>query len=292
MYHRRLTAHLDKLERDEHFKLTFIHPIEAVALAVKRMQRSDKVPLRDLVSFDSQCVNYARVVGLMDCLDGNEPSPAGPLAGTTYSPLTTLVVHADVDRCNATVCGVFEGQIDSPRLVKRFSKVVGELHDNVASHACGRGYSASQVYRNKALCFAIADGGCGLRENAMRADPSISTDEGAVRWALQKGTTSAGRSLSGRRRRRADAQDFDDCYEHANHHQGLGLFELKSLVEETNGQLWLQSGTCEYRLAPGEEKYSISRSRWAGLIIEVKVPVDANVADRVDSGASGEDFGL
>ena len=80
-----------------------------------------------------------------------------------------------------------------PRFVlDKTARVVGELHDNVASHASGRGFSAAQFYRQgrSRLEIAIADGGSGFLRNVRRVMPNITTHGAAIEWCLKKGNVS------------------------------------------------------------------------------------------------------
>jgi len=120
----------------------WVSPAVSVILAAASLQwRED---LRR-IAFSSQCQDYASTVGLMGVLQGDvSPNPKmGNRCGDTYSPLASLSVHSEVEACNSLVNGVFRTALGTSRLVRDVCKVVGELHDNVASHAKGRGYSAA-----------------------------------------------------------------------------------------------------------------------------------------------------
>src|SRR5690606_1719431 len=142
------------------------------------------------IGFGSACAGYAANIGLTGVLSGN-PIPVttvGEWYGRSYTPLASLCTHAEVDHCNALINSVLRKQLEqhAPDLVKRVFKVIGELHDNIASHACGRGYSAAQTYESgkPRIEFAIADCGRGLRRNAREVDPHIGSDSEAIEWAF------------------------------------------------------------------------------------------------------------
>ncbi len=179
-------------------RVDWVSPAMSAVLAAISLQERDEV---HRIEFSAQCQEYAENVGLVDVLNRDSSAPnskQGSRCGGTYSPLASLAFHSEVESCNRLVNGVFRTALGKSNLVRPVCKVVGELHDNVASHACGRGYSAAKIYRHSSspdmLEFAIADSGRGLLGNARRADARICTDAQAIRWALEKGTTSARRA--------------------------------------------------------------------------------------------------
>lgn len=225
------------------------------------------------VTFAPSCESYALNIGLKGVLGGvTQPKPTmGESCGMSYSPLASLACHAEVEACNALVNGVLRRNLEkqAPAVVRQVGKIVGEMHDNVASHARGRGYSATQIYQPDRLEFAIADCGCGLLKNAKRADPRISTDADAIEWSLRKGTTSAPKLDPMAQR---TAEDWDSNAD-GDAHQGMGLWQLRELVKRTSGQLWLLTGTAQYLLSQGKESTSVAPISWSGLALELEVPI-------------------
>jgi len=135
------------------------------------------------------------------------------------------------------------------------------------------------------LEFAIADNGCGLLSNARRTDRRITTDEQAIVWALEQGTTSAvpADPMAQRSPEEWDLRADDDC------HQGLGLWLLKRLVERTSGRLWMLTGSAEYLLDGGVVTTQSHVPHWSGVVIELEIPVNSKepVSDN-----DTEDLGL
>ncbi len=252
------------------------------------------------IGFGSACAGYAANIGLTGVLSGN-PIPEttnGERCGRSYTPLASLCTHAEVDHCNALINSVLRKQLEqhAPDLVKRVSKVIGELHDNIASHACGRGYSAAQTYESgkPRIEFAIADCGRGLRRNAREVDPHIGSDSEAIEWAFAYGNTSARpadpwaqRGLEG---------DCDGREDGDDHHQGIGLWELAQLVTATGGRVWVATGEASQLLTGGRWVKLTPVINWPGLAIELEIPLDSDAgkAKIKETGLEGlaEELGL
>ncbi len=255
-------------------QVDWVSPVVSSLLAALSLQKRDEIYR---IRFSPECQGYAENIGLLSILDGDsEPiSVRGNKCGETYSPLASLAFHSEVERCNSTVNGVFRKALGTTALVKAVCKVVGELHDNVASHAKGKGYSAAQIYRPSSapdsLEFAIADSGCGFLSNARRTDRSICTDEQAIRWALTKGTTSATPAdpFAQRSLEDWDLRADDDA------HQGLGLWLLRTLVKRTDGRLWVMSGNAQYLLDRNTDRSGVCARHWPGVVIELEIPVNS-----------------
>jgi hypothetical protein len=148
--------------------VSFVSPVVSAVLAAAATFPG-KVREVELLG---ECRTYADTTGLSEALRG-EPIPVGQtgaLHGRTYSRLTRLSNHNEVDVCNSVIGDLLHRQFPSQEnktFVNAVLKVVGELHDNVASHARGVGFSAAQVYTNRPaggqrVEFAIADRGCGM----------------------------------------------------------------------------------------------------------------------------------
>ncbi len=241
--------------------------------------------------FSDSCRRYAENNGLIDTLDGQYQFPVrGGLQGIHYTKLTKLATHDEVDACNAIVNDLFTYQLGgySPVVIRQLTKVIGELHDNVASHANGAGFSCAQVYRDPAgqrIEFAVADAGCGMLENVSRKTPAIVDDRSAIRWCLQKGNTTAITTGDWAQRLPDDAvcnpyPEGIETFATEDHHLGEGLWQLAELVRGSSGSLAVLSGTGEYFVAEGKESVKKSALAWPGVVIEfeITVPLDAGEA--------------
>jgi hypothetical protein len=197
------------------------------------------------------------------------PEAAPLLQSSTVSPLTSLVYPSEVEVCNRRVSAILkdvltgaeQATLDPSRLL------IGELHDKVASHAKGRGYSALQVYSDHAE-FAVCDTGRGFLRNVRRVEKNVLTDKDAIEWALLKGNTTATRRDPFAQR---DDVEWDDNHD-GNHHMGIGLWRLVRLVEETSGRLWIWSGDTTYYQTAERRSYQKAPVAWSGVMIELEVP--------------------
>lgn len=250
----------------------WVSPAVSVCLAAER-SRGATVD----VDFIGDARGYASVIGLTEAIRGASPAHVqGHLHGRTYSPLEWLHSHEHVHRCNDTIGRLFESQLGGAHnrtLRRSLNKIVGELHDNVASHSRGKGFSAAQVYLDR-IEYAVADAGCGFLFNARRMDPELRSDFEGIAWAFVRGNTSAPapnqtglgpqRGL-GRHGYPTSAADGDE-------HAGWGLDELRSMIDQTNGDLWVASGAAGLRYSAGTWLPYTLRVPWDGVFIEFEVP--------------------
>ena len=261
-----LIACIQRLKRGEQAELSFLSPIVSAGLAAWFLEHPSS---RARVRLSGDAVRYSDGIGFSSLLKGDvRPSPAA-LPRSTMSPLTSLTSPAEVDSCNERVTSILRDMLtmEQQASAEPLRRLVGELHDNVASHANGRGYSALQVYAERAE-FAICDFGHGFLRNVRRVEPTIDTHEKAIGWALVRGNTTA-------RPRDPFAQRTGDDWEEQteyNHHMGIGLWRLIQLVERTAGTLWIWSGDATYQRNGGEYSFRSSPVIWPGVMIELGVP--------------------
>jgi hypothetical protein len=203
---------------------------------------------------------YARTLRLPNALGGNDDFPYNrPNEGLNYSGLVLLESAETTDsaseRVNGCIRHIFAGT-ELDRFVQDLTEVVGDLHDNVWSHGLSTGFSMAQKWRNARredsnwFEFALADCGMGfLRETQRAGIAGIGSHADAIEWCIQKGNTSKKTKV---RDEFAQALPpdmmgnpmlgFAAIRESDNHHMGLGLAKLVSLVEKYKGRLWLASG--------------------------------------------------
>lgn len=262
-------------------KVTFVSPVVSTVLAAAATHL-EKVREVELLG---DCRTYAEVTGLSEAIKGELPvGQPGSYHGRTYSRLTRLSNHNEVDGCNTVIGDLLHQQFTNKTFVNSVLKVVGELHDNVASHARGVGFSAAQVYSPRSggqrLEFAIADRGCGMLYNVRRVNASVTTDEQAIRWCLKKGNTTAKTRDDWAQRLPEDCATSPfpgviDTFFEENHHVGEGLFCLTELVRLAEGSLWIWSGTCQLTDDRGSNGFKAAPGpMWSGLAIEIEVDVD------------------
>ncbi len=264
----------------------FVNPLLACVLAASRIGLG-----RDpLVTFRDDSSRYAEHSGLLSALKGDYAGmirPRSGYEGQTWSHLTTLYTHGEIEGCNQTINDLLFTQLGGmPKAVlDHTARVVGELHDNVASHASGRGFSAAQYYQSgrSRLELAIVDHGRGFLRNVRQTMRAEMDDGAAIRWCLQKGnTTWRPRSHSPAEQTWGDPyMEALDRGESENHHKGWGLALLTELVRATHGRLRIWSGNGVYHLAEnGADQIIPAEQVWDGVAIAVTLFPDQ--AEKVD----------
>jgi hypothetical protein len=262
--------------------ISFVQPVLACIIAATRLA-NDQTPN---VRFDGDSRVYAEHSGLAHAMHGRYEAMVRPRSsseGHTWSRLSTLHQHAEIEACNKTINDLLFAQLTSvPRSVlDAAARVVGELHDNVASHANGRGFSSAQFYQAHRshparLELAIADFGCGFLRHVRAVVPNITTHADAIRWCLKKGNT------AWQPPRCTSPTDWADPYAEAesrsgqrDHHMGYGLSLLTELVRGTQGTLWLWTGDASYTvLSNGLDEMKHAPIAWPGVVIEVTLYPD------------------
>jgi hypothetical protein len=179
--------------------------------------------------------------------------------GRNYSGLVLLESAETTDQASERVNGCIRHIFAAKGLdqfVRDLNEVVGDLHDNVWSHGKSTGFSAAQMWRNPKkqdsnwFEFSLADCGMGfLRETKRAGIPGIDSDFDAISWCIQKGNTSKKTKVVDDMMQSLPPdmmgnpmRGFAAIKESDNHHMGLGLAKLMSLVEKYRGRLWLASG--------------------------------------------------
>ncbi|WP_321862568.1 hypothetical protein [Burkholderia cenocepacia] len=221
--------------------------------------KAARVSFQDLVFYSAANARYAEALRLPNALGEKDEYPyERHNEGRNYSGLVPLESAETTDAATACVNGCIRhifADDQLGRFVQDLQEVVGDLHDNVWSHGKSTGFSMAQRWRKTGEAehwfeFALADRGLGfLRELNRVGIPNISTHADAISWCIQKGNSS----------KKVKVQDdftqwlppdmmgnpipgVGAIREKENHHMGLGLAKLVSLVERYDGMLWLASG--------------------------------------------------
>ncbi len=266
-------------------EVEFVTPIVSATLA--SLSASLARPIRDRINFSEKAQSYADHCGLTAALSGQYSFPIrSGLQGSTYTKLTRLATHAEVDRCNEIVNDlIFEQLLHFGTVAARIASVIGELHDNVASHAKGLGFSCAQTYNfddGRRLEFAIVDSGCGMLRNVQTINPTESSHAQAIEWCLKRGNTTARSSYDPWAQRLPEDAvvspfPMQTSVRHSeDHHIGEGLWKLAELVRGLDGKLWVASGDGQMLVQSGHEKCGLSRINWTGVAIEVELTIAAD----------------
>ena len=293
-HHADAVALIHALQQGQPAHVGFVWPIVSTMLAAERLHPT----YRAAPTFDPDAKRYADHGGLLDALEERFTNhPRTGLVGKKYSPLARLVHDTDVEIADDTVTACLHANFGEElrATVNEICRVIGELHDNVASHARGAGFSALQVYQGKPSAiveFAVCDAGVGLLRNVMRVEPTVTTHQAAVHWCFQKGNTTARSPVDDISQRLPDDAPMNPYPKHIptrsteNHHLGEGLWQLLRLVVEIGGTLWALTGDAELEVTPANPAGTYTRSKldWHGLAIEVSLPVGSIYASQPKAG--------
>ncbi len=156
--------------------------------------------------------------------------------------------------------------------------MVGELHDNVASHSGGYGFSAAQKLQDR-LHFAIADNGVGMPTRVRDAGMTDLTDVEPVSWCLERGNTTAKSAEDPWAQRLPEDSIFNPfpdsvtTVQNDDNHMGEGLWQLRELVRNMQGNISISSGKAflsarEHSLQSANSPYT-----WSGVAISFTLRV-------------------
>ncbi len=257
----------------------FVSPVLSCICAALSQRGACKNPIH----FHGNSEEYAQANGLASLLEGNyRPEDRSGQQGITYSRLTRLLMNHEVDAGNRVIADLLYEQFGNNRFTNRLVGVVGELHDNVVSHAEGAGYSCAQTYnRNgqRRVEFAVADFGIGMLSNVKKIAPNTESDLEAIKWCLKKGNTTATGMDEWAQRLPDDSirspipgPTYNAGTE--NHHVGLGLYQLRQLVRLFQGKLWIWSGNTQILIQGGKMAVLANAAgNWQGVVVELEVTV-------------------
>lgn len=248
------------------------------------------------LAIPSDRIGYAQAIGIETALRQADRYPFGRKnQGASYSPLVVIADRHDVDKANADVAGCVRNLFPEPALkpfVADLCSVIGDLHDNVWSHGESTGISAAQRWHKPyaapdvdCLEFALADCGFGFLRELHRAgiaqNLGIAGHRDAIAWCIQEGHSS----------KRDEEDDWiqrlpDDAIGNPigrgakiktseNHHVGIGLFKLTSLVRRYGGRLWLASGDAMFCIdGHGAMDYVHTAVPWDGVSLACRFTTD------------------
>jgi hypothetical protein len=264
---------IDRLLLGQQRSLSFLAPATAACLAAARRSGAEVN-----VRFTGHAESYAHTVGLDAILAGGPP-PRIPVTGRSYSPLVELDSHASIEGCNAVINELVEGQLtDYPALADQAAQIIGELHDNVPSHAGGVGFSMAQLYSVEGfLELAVVDCGRGMLSNVRRRVGSIGDHAAAIEWCLEKGHTSVLPPDEWAQRLPDDAMSSPYGETVAtrtsdNHHAGLGLWKLNQIVTAARGEFVVWSGDARV-LTDVSGASREGALFWRGVAIILRLPL-------------------
>lgn len=205
--------------------------------------------------------------------------------GLNYSSLVLLENAESTDRATKDVNGCIRNlckNLGVDQFVKELCEVVGDLHDNVWSHGKSTGFSMAQRWKkprsnNENLFeFGLADCGLGFLRELRRVGLNVASDGDAIEWCIQKGNSSKLVKVVEDSWAQSLPTDLignpilgiGKIKETDNHHQGLGLAKLISLVTSHRGEMWLSTGEAVFSIDPNGHRSLLPPSfSWPGVSI-------------------------
>ncbi|MFM8331584.1 MAG: hypothetical protein ACKN9T_07835 [Candidatus Methylumidiphilus sp.] len=254
-------------------------------VALAAYARANRIPYEKIQFSSDHQRGYSEAIKLPFALNNTDTySFSRVKEGQNYSGLVLLESDVSTDDATRTVNGCIRHfciGLGVDLFANSFCKVVGDLHDNVWSHGKSTGFSMAQKWKKIGAKndfifeFGLADCGLGFLRELKRVGLAISNDNEAIEWCIKEGNSSKlinkkvdeweqrlpidiiGNPMPGI----GKAKDSD------NHHQGLGLAKLVSLVENYKGQLWLASGEAVFAMDPEYKTFSSPAFPWQGVCI-------------------------
>jgi hypothetical protein len=264
------------------------------ALAVS--SRAEQLSGQALLDLLGQHSGYGKAIGIEEAIGEQDTySKNRSNQGVNYSP---LVVLDDVDKTNQAtrdIAGCIRNWFTDPCLAlftAELCDVVGDLHDNVWSHALSTGVSMAQKWQDgdgPQFEFALADRGIGLLAELRRS--GVASREGiqeaieAISWCIVRGNSSKikeedpwAQSLP----QDATGNPMGPIARHrtnGNNHLGLGLAKLVELVTKFKGLLWLASGNAMLTIDKnGVTKRQTLPFEWSGVVLSCRFSVSSVLA--------------
>jgi hypothetical protein len=241
----------------------------------------------DQLGLSNDQLGYLRALRAPEVLGSEDTYPYVRInQGVNYSPLVSLNSEHVVDAATSAMQGCIRSLI-SPDIQNDFASdlcdVVGDLHDNVWSHAQSPGVSMAQKWNapqsnngEQVIEFALADSGRGflaeLRRVGLAQKLNIFEDQAAIEWCIAEGNSSKLKPAGDDWTQSLPADHIGNPMgsfaevRQANHHLGLGLAKLIACVRKYQGKLWLVSGAHHLSLGPsGTETYITNTRPWQGV---------------------------
>lgn len=239
---------------------------------------------------------YAEAIALGPALGDQETYEHNRVnQGVNYSPLVVLEDADATNRATKDINGCIRSLFPDDELkdfVYDLTDVVGDMHDNVWSHAESAGVSMAQKWNRpwwqKGYCleFALADCGRGMLGELVRSGvarrQTIDTHGAAIQWCVQQGNSSklsTEDEWAQRLPEDAIGNPIGPAGRHmsdGNHHLGLGLYKLTELVRRYRGQLWLASGDSLLSInGKGQQSVTAIPYPWNGVVMACRFDTES-----------------
>lgn len=256
-------------------------------VSLAALARSKGVKYDQIRFIDQQHKEYSDAIRLQHALGENDSYPHDRRnEGRYYSGLVLLENYESTDRAtkdvNSCIRHLCQG-LEVDQFVLALCETVGDLHDNIWSHGMSTGFSMAQRWKKPQSCndflfeFALADCGLGFLREMRRVGLEVANDGEAIEWCIQRGNSSKlvnKKTDSWAQSLPADMignpiKGIGKIKDPDNHHQGLGLAKLISLVSDYRGELWLSSGDAIFVINFNGERSFLPQPSfsWPGVAI-------------------------
>ena len=264
---------IELLSYNNTIDIDFLTPSTAALIACA-CHRSKRPP----VNFaNDMAQRYGEYSQLTNVLSGYHANARVPSYKNTCSRLCQVKDESDIDIATASIKTLLSTYLaHGMEVVKSLVRVIGELHDNIYSHAEGLGYSMAQVYRGSTprVEVAVVDAGIGLKRSVRTVQP-VGSDREALSLCIGKG-------FSTKKEVNSWAQSLElgmpnpfgpgiTTRTSTNNHQGLGLYLLTDLIRRLDGKLWICTGNGSLIQNGGKIHYTENRWVWQGTAIRIIV---------------------
>ena len=138
-------------------------------------------------------------------------------------------------------------------LKKYLQYLIAELLNNVADHSGSvhGGFAMAQYYPTKRkVQVAVADSGVGFLNHIGKTFPEITTDEEALKKAIEMGVTASSNRMYGHER-----------------NAGYGLYALFEIIKATKGKVVIISNSGILRCQDGKITTNTLNEKWDGTVV-------------------------
>lgn len=180
-------------------------------------------------------------------------------ANAKYTSIEQVKSRGDVESITAhltsTILTNFGDLIPEHQkdLKKYLQYLIAEILNNVADHSGSLhgGFAMAQYYPTKRkVQVAVADSGIGFLSHISNEFPDITTDEDAIKKAVEMGVTASSNRMYGHER-----------------NAGYGLYALLEIIKETKGQVVIISNRGMLRCKNGQVTTSTLNENWNGTVV-------------------------
>ncbi|MCW8895456.1 MAG: ATP-binding protein [Sulfurimonas sp.] len=180
-------------------------------------------------------------------------------ANSKYTSIEQISSRGDVEDITAHLTAtILTNFIDleplhQKDLKKYLQYLIAEILNNVADHSgsTNGGFAMAQYYPTKRkVQVAVADSGVGFLKHIHKAYPKITTDEEAIKKAIEMGVTASNNRMYGHER-----------------NAGYGLYALIQIIKETRGKVVIISNFGMLRCVDGEITTCTLDKSWNGTVV-------------------------